>query len=52
MEKNKEIRHGRHCVFAMHVHLVFVTKYRREVFTKAIMDDMRTIFESVCRDYK
>jgi len=34
----------------MHVHLIFVTKYRREVFTKAILDDMRTIFESICRD--
>jgi len=36
----------------MHVHLVFVTKYRREVFTKAILDDMHTIFESVCRDFE
>jgi len=36
----------------MHVHLVFVTKYRRKVFTKAILDDMRTIFESVCRDFE
>jgi len=52
MQKNNDIRHGRHCVFAMHVHLVFVTKYRREVFTKAILDDMRTIFEIVCRDFE
>ncbi|MEH8237952.1 transposase, partial [Gallibacterium anatis] len=35
MQKETEIRHGRHCVFNMHVHLVFVTKYRRDVFTKA-----------------
>jgi len=52
MEKNNEIRHGRHCVFAMHIHLVFVTRYRREVFTKAILDDMRGIFASVCRDFE
>jgi len=52
MEKNNEIRHGRHCVFAMHVHLVFVTKYRRDVFTKAVLDDMREIFASVCRDFE
>lgn len=32
----------------MHVHLVFVTKYRREVFTKEILDDLRPIFASVC----
>lgn len=36
----------------MHVHLVFVTKYRRGVFTKKILDDLRTIFDSVCRDFE
>ena len=24
-----DFRHGRHCVFAFHVHLVLITKYRR-----------------------
>jgi len=52
MKNNNEIRHGRHCVFAMHVHLVFVTKYRRNVFTKSILDDMRNIFASVCHDFE
>nr|WP_276320181.1 transposase [Histophilus somni] len=33
MKKETEIRRGRHVVFNLHVHLVFVTKYRREVFT-------------------
>lgn len=50
MSTNQDIRHGRHCVFLMHVHLVLVTKYRRDVFTKEILDDMRGIFASVCRD--
>jgi len=36
----------------MHVHLVFVTKYRREVFTKAILNDLRMIFASVCADFE
>jgi putative transposase len=36
----------------MHVHLVFVTKYRREVFTKAILDDLRPILASVCADFE
>ena len=52
MEKNNDIRRGRHCVFLMHVHLVFVTKYRREVFTKALLDDLREIFTSVCADFE
>ena len=52
MGNETDIRHGRHCVFMMHVHLVFVTKYRREVFTKAILDDLRAIFASVCIDFE
>ncbi|HID7804077.1 TPA: IS200/IS605 family transposase, partial [Proteus mirabilis] len=27
MKNETNIRPGRHCVFLMHVHLVFVTKY-------------------------
>jgi len=52
MIKNNDIRQGRHCVFVMHVHLVFVTKYRRGVFTKEILDDLRPIFSSVCTDFE
>ena len=51
MTDESDFRRGRHCVFAMHVHLVFVTKYRRRVFTKAVLDDVRTIFASVCADF-
>ena len=52
MSNENDIRHGRHCVFLIHVHLVFVTKYRREVFTKEILDDLRGIFASVCADFE
>lgn len=52
MKKNNEIRHGRHCVFLMHVHLVFVTKYRRGVFTKEILDELYLIFSIVCADFE
>ena len=52
MEKVNSIRTGRHCVFLLHVHLVFVTKYRRGVFTKAILDDFKEIFASVCHDFE
>ena len=46
-----EIRHGRHCVFNLHVHLVFVTKYRRGVFTGEVLGDLRGIFAAVCQDF-
>ena len=50
MQKNNDIRRGRHCVFNMHVHLVFVTKYRRDVFTKAILDELSLLFTKTCVD--
>ncbi len=52
MTENNDIRRGRHCVFLMHVHLVFVTKYRRGVFTKEILNELRSIFMSVCTDFE
>jgi len=36
----------------MHVNLVFVTKYRRGVFTKEILDDLQGIFAKVCTDFE
>jgi putative transposase len=36
----------------MHVHLVFVTKFRKQVFTKQILDDLRAIFTNVCVDFE
>lgn len=47
-----DIRTGRHCVFMMHVHLVFVTKYRRKVFTKQIIEDLHEIFSRVCQSFE
>lgn len=52
MENVNDIRTGRHCVFMLHVHLVFVTKYRRGVFTKEILQDLQTIFSDVCKDFE
>ena len=52
MKKSTELRHGRSCVFAMHVHLVFVTKYRRRVFTQEVMRELKLIFASVCKDFE
>jgi len=51
VKKSIDLRHGRTCIFAMHIHLVFVTKYRRPVFTKQILNDLKCIFSSVCRDF-
>ncbi|ADC63506.1 IS200/IS605 family transposase [Allochromatium vinosum] len=52
MSSDNDLRRGRQCVFLMHVHLVFVTKYRRGVFTKDILEDLRHIFTKVCIDFE
>lgn len=52
MNKSTNLRRGRTCVFLMHVHLVFVTKYRRKVFTKPVLEELRTIFTAVCEDFE
>jgi putative transposase len=44
MSQNNDIRHGRHCVSSLHAHFVFMTKYRRGMFTKEVIDDHRGIF--------
>ena len=49
--KNNEIRHGRHCVFNLHVHLVFVTKYRKKIFNKDCILILESLFSKVCDDF-
>ena len=51
MEKTN-VFHGRHCVYNLHVHLVFVVKYRRKVFTSAILKELREIFFFVCSRFE
>lgn len=52
MKKSNDLRRRRTCVFLLHVHLVFVTKYRRRVFTKQVLIDLKEIFRSVCEDFE
>ena len=49
---SNDIRHGRHCVFALHVHLVFVTKYRKKVFDGDAIQRLKVMFEKVCADFE
>jgi putative transposase len=53
MENNFNWRTGRHCIFKNTVHLVFVTKYRRDVLTEPISIRIEQIingdFQDSCR---
>ena len=52
MEKNNDIRAGRHCVFNMHVHLVFVTKYRKKVLDGRAIEILRDSFAGICKSFE
>lgn len=52
MKNTNDFRTGRHCVFALHVHLVFVTKYRRKVLTEAAHETLRDIFARICQEFE
>ncbi|MEQ4726291.1 IS200/IS605 family transposase, partial [Nonomuraea sp. B19D2] len=47
-----EYRRGRHVVSALHVHLVFVTKYRRNVFNDAMLRRCEDIMIEVCDSFE
>ena len=52
MNKINQIRSGRHCVFNMHVHLVFVTKYRKKIFNSTSINILNMIFSEVCDKFE
>lgn len=52
MVRATEFRAGRHVVFKLQVHLVFVPKYRRSCITSRVADRLRNAFETVCTDFE
>ena len=51
MTELNDIRHGRHWVFGLHVHLVFLTRYRRGVLDDDAVERLRGMFAKVCADF-
>jgi putative transposase len=52
MAEYGSIRTGRHCYFALHAHLVFVTKYRHSVFGDRHLARLEEIMRAVCDDFE
>jgi putative transposase len=52
MGATQEYRTGRHVVYQLHVHLVFVPRYRRKVFDADALKRLRIIFGAVCGDFE
>lgn len=51
MAEDDGVRQGRHAVWDLHVHLVFVTKYRRRVFAVEHLETLHEVMSSVCADF-
>ncbi len=47
-----DVRRGRHVVYSLHCHLVFVTKRRGKVFQKEHIDALEVIFRNVCDQFE
>lgn len=52
MADSEDVRPGRHVVSKMHVHLVFVTKFRHRVFTDEHLSRLEEICREVCADFE
>ena len=52
MKESTKIYRGRHCVFNLKVHLVFLPKYRRKVFTARVLKHLKLIFEDICKNFE
>ena len=49
---NWNIETGRHVVYMPHIHLVFFTKYRRDVLSDLAIRDLQRILAKVCTDFE
>jgi putative transposase len=45
-------RTGRHCVFVLHCHLIFITKYRGKVFNSTHLETLEKIIRNVCEQFE
>jgi putative transposase len=51
MPRASNFRSGRHVVYALQTHLVFIPKYRRAVITERVFRVLRGAWEQVCQDF-
>jgi putative transposase len=44
-----DYRHGSHTVLSIHLHIVWITKYRRKILRGEIAERVREIVRGVCQ---
>ncbi len=50
-EPDPDVRRGNHVVHNLHAHLVFVTRYRREIFDDEMLTRCEAIMRDVCESF-
>jgi len=46
------LRTGRHCIFMMHTHLIFITKYRGKILDHHVLSYMEVLMREVCVQFE
>jgi putative transposase len=46
------LRTGRHCVFMLHAHLIFITKYRGKILNNEVLSYMENLMIEVCVQFE
>ena len=49
---NNKLKSHYHCVYKLTYHLVLVTKYHRECFTRAMLDRLKEIITNLCQKWE
>ena len=52
MSKTNKIKSKKHCAFLIHIHLVFVAKYRRTLLTQDHFKTTCEVFNKICDDFE
>ena len=50
MQENNDYRTGRHSIFKLYMHLVFTPKYRKKIFTDAMLERLEIIMREKCKE--
>lgn len=51
MNNKASVKSLYHCVYKLSYHLVLVTKYRKKVITPPMLNDLKDIFDRVCKSW-
>ncbi len=49
---DNEVMSASHAVYALRLHIVFVTKYRRQTLTPELLDALRNAFTAILADWR